>query len=44
MLPEFLIPEATVREAGTGPEIFIGRALTSPSGDRAMAPSGRPGL
>jgi hypothetical protein len=24
MLPEFLIPEATVRESGTGPEIFIG--------------------
>jgi hypothetical protein len=24
MLPEFLIPEATVREAGTGPEIYIG--------------------
>ncbi|MGP8243447.1 MAG: hypothetical protein ACLQVN_02890 [Bryobacteraceae bacterium] len=24
MLPEFLIPEATVRESGTGPEIYIG--------------------
>jgi hypothetical protein len=24
MLPEFLIPESTVRESGTGPEIYIG--------------------
>ncbi|MGA1996407.1 MAG: hypothetical protein ABSH45_11575 [Bryobacteraceae bacterium] len=24
MLPEFLIPEATVRDSGAGPEIFIG--------------------
>ena len=24
MLPEFLIPESTVRESGTGPEIHIG--------------------
>jgi hypothetical protein len=25
MLPEFLLPETTIREAGTGPEIALGR-------------------